>query len=45
MAKASADKSVANKVAEPPLGDLLKQILDRHPGQPRGSRGHQGVWV
>ncbi|MGW7410670.1 DDE-type integrase/transposase/recombinase, partial [Streptomyces sp. NPDC054833] len=30
MAKASADKAV-----EPSLGDLLKQILDKHSGQPR----------
>ncbi|MFE0512020.1 hypothetical protein [Streptomyces sp. NPDC058964] len=34
-AKASVNKSAANKAAEPSLGDLLKQILDKHPGQPR----------
>ncbi|MCF3136974.1 hypothetical protein [Streptomyces olivochromogenes] len=34
-AKDPADKSAADKAAEPSLGDLLKQILDRHPGQPR----------
>ncbi|MGW3152597.1 hypothetical protein ACWDG1_50270, partial [Streptomyces sp. NPDC001177] len=34
-AKASADRSAAKKAAEPSLGDLLKQILDKHPGEPR----------
>ncbi|MEU6070656.1 hypothetical protein ABZ864_41005 [Streptomyces sp. NPDC047082] len=34
-ATAPADKSAANKTTEPSLGDLLKQILDKHPGQPR----------
>ncbi|MET8454120.1 hypothetical protein [Streptomyces sp. NPDC005209] len=34
-AKEPADKSAAKKAAEPSLGDLLKQILDRHPGEPR----------
>ncbi|MGW7386741.1 hypothetical protein [Streptomyces sp. NPDC054794] len=34
-AEEPADKSAAKKAAEPSLGDLLKQILDRHPGEPR----------
>ncbi|MCF3134767.1 hypothetical protein [Streptomyces olivochromogenes] len=34
-AKGPAGKPAADKAAGPSLGDLLKQILDKHPGQPR----------